>query len=166
MNNRDKLSAYSYGINKFSYCVEKQTNQIIDNLLIMNYGYDKLFIFPKEKSYELVCAILDETVRKDLKLDRQKFKFEAKFFGLTETLDNYLKGKGFIMISKFRSSLEYINNIQNEFVGLTGMNLQGKFIAKNLDELFKDGFCDIKTYKYSEFKKEYLGKEASELNKC
>ena len=75
---KKEYAMYSYGINGFSYCFNKEIEQMEDNLLIMYYGHDKKFIFPKEKAYNLIVAINGDKNPNGSTFDKENFNFELK----------------------------------------------------------------------------------------
>ena len=145
----EKLSKYSYGITGFSYCYNKDTKEIEENLLIMYYGGEKKFIFKKDKAYELICAINGKQNSSGSVYTKSSFEFELKFTDILTILNSRLLGRGFLMITKCKDLAEYDSNIQNSFVGITGLDLEGKIIAKSTTELFRDGFANENVDNYS-----------------
>ena len=76
-----------------------------------------------------------------------------------QVLESRLKGRAFLMVTKFKNPVEYINGLQNSVVGITCLDLDGKPLAETTKDLFKDGFADIRTNEYSTL--EDLNKESS-----
>ena len=146
---------FSYGIDGFSYCFNKETEQIDDNLLIMFYGHGKKFVFAKEKAYDLICAINGNKNSNGSTFDKDCFNFELKYMNILELLESRLQGRAFMMITNFKNPVEYDNKIQNGLIGLTGLDLDCKPFAKTTNELFKDGFANYDVESYCTPPKEY-----------
>ena len=155
-----KLALFSYGVIGFSDCYNKTTMQIEDDLLIMFYGNNKKFVFPKNSAYDLIKAINGKYNVNGTEYTKENFDFELKFFkmDIIAVLNSRLKGKGFIMITKFKNPVEYINGCQNEYVGITGMDLDGNLFAKSPKKLFKQGFASYDVDNYSKPPKEVTEK--------
>ena len=146
---KKEYSMYSYGIMGFSKCYNKTTKKIEDELLIMHYGNNKKFIFPKEKAYELICAIQGKQNINGSEFTRKNFNFEQKYINLIDILNARLKGRVVVMVTQFKNAVEYINGIQNAVVGITGLDNFGcKPIATTEEELFKDGFANYDSQDY------------------
>ena len=129
-----KLSIYTYGIMGFSECYNKETKQIENDLLIMFYGNNKKFVFPAQKAYDLICAIAGDKNPNGSKFDMECYNFELKYMSILQLLESRLKGRGFAMLTTFNNLVEYDNCIQNQVVGGTGYDLNGKLLAKNTKE--------------------------------
>ena len=140
---------YSYGITGFSLCINKETNQLEKDLLIMTYGNNKYYVFEKDKAFELICAICGTKNSNGSTFSREYFESELDKMGLLQLLESKLTGRSMIMITKYRHLSEYTNGLQNAVVGITGLNLDGKPIAHTKNELFKNGFADGRIVDYS-----------------
>lgn len=156
MKSEKELSVYSYGINKFTLCYNKQTKQIEDDLLILHYGQGKKFVFKIDKAFELVCAIQGTKNPNGSVYDYNNFKFDLKFMDIVQMLNSRLAGRAIAMVTTFKNNAEYINKVQNEVVGITGYDLDGHLIAKSTNELFNDGFANYDTDIYCEPPKDYV----------
>ena len=146
---------YSYGVTGFSYCYNKETKQLEDNLMIMHYGNGKKFVFQKDKAFDLICAINGKQNPNGSNFDKETFDFELKYMDILTLLKSRLLGKGFIMVTTFKNPVEYVNGVQNSFVGITGLDLDGKPFAKSTEAMFKDGFANYDVDNYSEPPKDY-----------
>lgn len=60
-----------------------------------------------------------------------------KGFSLKE-INALLKGRALVVVTDFENYLEYLNGGMNSIVGVTTININGDFKAKELDDLFKD----------------------------
>ena len=159
---KKEYAMYSYGINGFSYCFNKETEQMEDNLLIMYYGHDKKFVFPKEKAYNLIVAINGDKNPNGSTFDKENFNFELKYMDIVKLLKTRLQGRAFVMITDYKNPVEYVNGVQNGFVGLTGLDLDCKLLAKTKKELFKDGIANYDVENYCEPPKDYKEEPAFE----
>ena len=156
MSEKKKFATYVYGIKRFSYCVNKETNKFEEDKLIMVYGHDKFFIFPKKLTYELIRAIYGDKQLKSMAFSKEVFDFEVEKFGLLNLLNGRCSGKGFVMITGFENGVEYINGCQNDFIGITGLDLQGKFLAHEKRGMFTKGIASYDTSEYREAMEEEL----------
>ena len=122
----------------------------------MVYGSEKYFVFPKKMAYDLVTAIYGKEQLESIKMSKENFDFLVGKTDIVEVLNNKCSGKGFVMITKFKNAIEYINGCQNEFVGITGLDFDGSLIAKTNKELFTKGIANYDTSEYRELSKEDL----------
>lgn len=146
-----ELGLFTYGIMGFSLCYNKETEQIEKDLLIMYYGNGKKYVFKKESAYNLICAINGKQNPNGSCFIKDVFDFELKYMSnIINVLNNRLKGRAFVLITKSKNPVEYINAVQNEVIGITGLDLDGNLIAKSTNELFKDGFANFDVDNYCE----------------
>ena len=119
-----------------------------------------MYVFPKDKAYDLICAVVGDKNVNGSKFERKDLELEQKFFDIdiVKALDMRLKGRALVMVTKFRNDVEYINGVQNELVGITGLNLDCKMFANSEKSLFKEGFADFSVNNYCEPPKECFEK--------
>ena len=123
----------------------------------------KCIFSQKNKAYDLVCAIIGNKNPNGSNFKRKDLKLEEKYFNIDilKALDMRLKGRAFVMVTKFRNNVEYINGVQNKLIGITGLDLDCKMLANSENTLFKEGFADYSVENYCE-----PPKECFELQAC
>ena len=159
MLDKKKYSFYLYGItnvkendrsgvfgpNASPEDIKRTTNP---NLLIVEYGGGKNFFVKKVDAYDFVKAIVGENFLKEYDIDEKKFYEVINKAGYVNALNELLLGSGIIFVTEFKSYFEYSNGGQNRVVGVTGIDLDGEYIAKNESELFGDNVSYNDIYKY------------------
>lgn len=159
---KGKYSFYNYGIKGVkendicnNNCTkedrEKTTNP---ELLILEYGYGKRFVFRKDDAYKLLEKILGKSFLKELKIDELTFYKNVIKFGYEEALNTLIKGRAIVIVTNLSNHLEYWNGVQNDIVGLTGIDINGEYIAQDEKDLFPDIVTYKDIYEYNKVDKE------------
>lgn len=61
----------------------------------------------------------------------------------------FLKGRAVVFVTNFSDYLEYFNGAQNRIVGLTGIDLNGEYLAQDEKGLFPDNVTYEEIYSYN-----------------
>lgn len=129
---KGEYAFYNYGI---SGVEEVHRNP---NLLILKYGIRGLkeFYFRKKDSYKLLQKILGQNELDYRRITEAKVNEYITKHGYSKALNDYLNGRAVVFVTEFANYLEYYNGGQNDLVGLTGIDLDGEYIAKEKEDLF------------------------------
>ena len=156
---KGKYAFYNYAIRgveenrKGMYDPEQEDKEkyINPDLLVLKYGLGrgKEFYFRKEDSYKLLQKIVGKNFLEFFKVTKEKFDTLVQENGYLDVLNHYLEGRAVVIVSEFENYLEYFNGGQNKVVGLTGIDLDGEYIAKNTTDLFLNtvSYDDIYHYR-------------------
>ena len=148
---RQTHAYYCYGIDNFEEYNNGYEGPQNPNLITMKYGNGKKYVFHKDHCFDLLRAIMgDEYLLDNLKKTRENFNEFVKENGLIKTMNNCLKGRGFIMVTDFANYCEYSNGGQNSVVGISGMALSGELFACSEENLFTDEATYKEMYEYEE----------------
>ena len=149
MEIKGNYAFYCYGIDGFEQYNNGFENEQNPNLITMKYGRGKEYVFDKKYAYDLVKAICGMEKLEYFKITKEKFEEQVNNSGLFAVLDYYLKGRGFVMVTGFKSVIEYSNGAQNRILGITGLDLDGNFHVKEVEDLFNKKATYDEMYKYS-----------------
>ncbi len=156
---KEKYAFYNYAIRgveenrKGMYDPEQEDKEkyINPDLLVLKYGLGrgKEFYFRKEDSYKLLQKIVGKNFLEFFAVTKEKFDVLVQENGYLDVLNHYLEGRAVVIVSEFENYLEYFNGGQNKVVGLTGIDLDGEYIAKNKEDLFLNtvSYDDIYNYR-------------------
>ena len=137
----------AYGIDQADR--EKYINP---DLLILKYGIggEKQFYFRKQDSYKLLQKILGQNYLDYMRISKEKFDDVVSKKGYLPALNGCLDGRAVVFVTEFENYSEYHNRGQNGVVGLTGIDLDGEYIAKEKGDLFPDNISYEDIYNYYE----------------
>lgn len=149
MKIKGNCAFYCYGIDGFKKFNNGINNNYNPDLIVMNYGRGKEYVFDKKYAYDLVKAICGMEELEYFGTTKEEFEKEVNHSGLFKVLDYYLKGRGLVMVTGFKSVIEYSNGGQNKVIGITGINLDGNFHVEEIEDLFNKEAKYNEMYKYS-----------------
>lgn len=115
-----------YGINKLE--VNQKNSSIID----VDFGFGKLPYHIHQSNLNDFCKALlpDYDLFKD-------YCEKNNGFSLKDA-NEILKGRAIIFVTDFKEYFEYGNGGQNGIIGVTTLDIDGDFKAKELEDLFND----------------------------
>lgn len=150
-----------YGDNVSEEDIKRTTNP---NLLIIEYGEGKKYFVKKSEMFQFVKAVIGENFLKAYEIDERKFYDVIDKIGYVEAMKELLLGRGIIFVTKFKNYFEFSNGGQNAVVGVTGIDLDGEYIANDESELFcsKAGYDDIYRHDANEQGESKVEKQADE----
>lgn len=133
-----------FGINEIKNIKNKEIENKNPNLLELRYGEYKRYIFHKENSYNLVKSILGEEYLKIMQIDREIFDDAVNKHGYIYVLNNFLKGKGFVLVIN-----KNFNHEKKDFIiGITNISKQGELFVEDDKDLFFDNVTYDEMFRY------------------
>lgn len=158
MQIKDNFATYLYAVEEFKkfdngFEGKKYMNGVLvgksnPDLIEMNYGKGKDYIFHKDRAYELLIAIMGRECAKEMGFSKAAFYDYVKKLGIIKALNRCLKGHGFVMVTNFANYTEYSNETQNEIIGITSMDLNGNMLVDDTSKLFNDEVSFNEMYNY------------------
>lgn len=121
MKTEEKKAYYLYAIEKIKSCKD---DSAYDEIVIS--GKDIGIFYPAKDRAKLMNAIISEEEREDRGITQSELEKKLNKHGLN-TLNYVLKGRCFVLISDFKSTMEYTNAVTNgrQFT-ITNIDLDGK----------------------------------------
>ena len=160
MKIKGNCATYLQGIRGFEEYNNQLTPEQNPNLVTMKYGMGSQFVFRKEDAYDLILAIYGKEHLVDtLNITREKFDQFVEKHGLINTLNSNLTGHGVVFVTNFKNYLDYSNAGHSALIGITGMDLDGEFLAQDTSELFADKVTYEEMYEYGSKTNKDTGKE-------
>lgn len=138
----------AFGINEVREFGSKENDNKNPNLLTLIYGEYKKFVFHKERAYDLVKAILGLDYLYKMDITREYFNNSVKKHGFVYVMNNFLKGRGFILVSTHDKNLGETN--KDIIIGITNISDNGKLLIKNDKNLFVDNVHYDEMFRYNE----------------
>lgn len=138
----------AFGINEVKEFGSKVSDNKNPNLLTLVYGEYRKFVFHKERAYDLVKAILGLDYLYKMDITREYFNNSVKKHGFVYVMNNFLKGRGFILVSTHDKNLGEKN--KDIIIGITNISDNGKLLIKNDKNLFVDNVHYDEMFRYNE----------------
>ena len=138
----------AFGINEVKEFGSKISDNKNPNLLTLVYGEYRKFVFHKERAYDLVKAILGLDYLYKMDITREYFNNSVKKHGFVYVMNNFLKGRGFILVSTHDKNLGEKN--KDIIIGITNISDNGKLLIKNDKNLFVDNVHYDEMFRYNE----------------
>lgn len=160
MKIKGNYATYLQGIREFRQYDNHFSPEQNPNLITMKYGMGSDFVFRKEDAYNLMLAIYgkDHLVN-TLKITKEKFDEYVEKHGLINILNGNLVGRGVIFVTDFKNYLDYSNASHCSLLGITGLDIDGDFLAQDTSELFPDKVTYDEMYNYGTKTNEDSGRE-------
>lgn len=137
----------AFGINEVKEFGSKVSDNKNPNLLTLVYGEYRKFVFHKERAYDLVKAILGLDYLYKMDITREYFNNSVKKHGFVYVMNNFLKGRGFILVSTHDKNLGEKN--KDIIIGITNISDNGKLLIKNDKNLFVDNVHYDEMFRYN-----------------
>lgn len=138
----------AFGINEVREFGSKVNDNKNPNLLTLVYGEYRKFVFHKERAYDLVKAILGLDYLYKMDITREYFNNSVKKHGFLYVMNNFLKGRGFILVSTHDKNLGEKN--KDIIIGITNISDNGKLLIKNDKNLFVDNVHYDEMFRYNQ----------------